>query len=237
MSDAFDRITSAHGEADDHWELKSQAPHVAPPDSAGFVPLDVKEVTQELLKYGYIEETAKPVLFQRAILRQREIQLALVALDLSIRLDTHRGVAFLVVAEAAFASSDDGQSWSHPLVRRQRFTLEQSLLVALLRQAFMIHEQESGIGQSAAKIAVDDLLPQFLTYFDDTGSDARNESHLLTLLDQLKTHGIVSEVDGHHEVTIRPIIAHLANAESLSALLRVLKDKASTRISEQQVDT
>ena len=149
-------------------------------------------------------------------------------LDLTLRLDTHRGIAFLVVAESTSESPDGDEAWSHPLVRRQRLTLEQSLLVAILRQAFMIHEQESGIGHSAAKISVDELLSQFLTYFDDSGSDARNESRLMNLLDQLKVHGIVTEVDSNLEVTIRPIIAHLANAESLSALLRVLTEKASS---------
>ncbi len=85
-----------------------------------------------------------------------------------------------------------------------------------------MHEQESGIGQSAAKIAVDDLLPQYLTYVQDSGSDTKNESRLLSLLDQLKTYAIVSEVDKNQEVTIRPLIAHLANPESLQALLKTL---------------
>ena len=96
-------------------------------------------------------------------------------LDLALRLDTHRGVAFIAVARVAGEASGDtnveGDEWSHPLVRRQRLTLEQSLLIALLRQAFVIHEQEAGVGHSTAKIAVDDLLPLFLTYFEDSGSD------------------------------------------------------------------
>jgi Domain of unknown function (DUF4194) len=111
------------------------------------------------------------------------------------------------------------------LVRRQRLTLEQSLLIALLRQAFVMYEQESGVGQNAATIAIDELLPQFMAYAGDSGSDAKNESRLLSLLDQLKTHGIVSEVDKKHEVVIRPLIAHLANPDSLTALLVLLKDQ------------
>lgn len=235
MSNVFDRIVSGNGEFREQQDLKSHATDVKQPEGAESTSLEVKELAQELLKHGYIEEAVKPVLFQRTVIRERDILKALEPLDLAVRLDTHRGVAFLVVAEPAFDSSDEGQTWSHPLVRRQRLTLEQSLLVAILRQAFVMHEQESGIGQSVAKIAVDDLLPQFLTYFDDSGSDARNESRLLNLLDQLKTHGIVSEVDSNLEVTIRPMIAHLANPESLSALLRVLREQASTReLSEKE---
>lgn len=188
----------------------------------------VKEATQELLRYGYIEEARKSALFRTAVTRESEINQVLEPLDLALKLDTFRGVVFLGVAITVTDHEDDAKAWSHPLVRRQRLTLEQSLLIALLRQAFVMHEQESGIGQSAARIAIDDLLPQYLTYFQDSGSDAKNESRLLNLLDQLKTYAIVSEVDKNQELTIRPMIAHLANPESLTALLNSLTMAAGT---------
>ncbi len=81
------------------------------------------------------------------------------------------------------------------------------------------------LGRAPAKVSVDELLPTFLTYFGESGSDSKDENRLLQLLEQLKAHGIVSEVDQKHEVTIRPLIAHLANPESLTALLGVLKEK------------
>ncbi len=203
---------------------------------------DIKELAQELLKYGYIDESRKQHLFRRAVVHERALTEVLEPLDLALRLDTHRGVAFLVVAtpDSSCADGTDAeteadqpsrsdQAWSHPLVRRQRLTLEQSLLVSILRQAFVIHEQESGVGQSDAKIAVDELLPQFLTYLEDSGSDAKNESRLLNLLDQLKGYGIVSEVDKKQEVTIRPLIAHLANPASLAALLQTYREQVVTQ--------
>ncbi len=191
---------------------------------------DVKAVVQELLKHGYVEETNRQELFRRIILHQQSISKALEPLDLAVRIDSYRGVAFLAIAPKPsmikpFEVESDEDDWSHPLVRKQRLTLEQSLLVAILRQAFVMHEQESGVGQSPAKIAVDELLPNFLAYFGESGSDSRDENRLLQLLDQLKAHGIVSEVDKKHEVTIRPLIAHLASPESLTQLLSVLKDK------------
>lgn len=229
MSDGIDYTPAANGEQVHHQELRSEVPHGESSGVTDRVPSEIKEVTQELLKHGCIEEAANPALFRKTVIHERAIQGVLIPIDLTLRLDTHRGIAFLVVAKAVSESPEGDQAWSHPLVRRQRLTLEQSLLVAIMRQAFMLHEQESGIGHSAAKISVDDLLSQFLTYFNDSGSDARNESRLTSLLDQLKIHGIVSEVDSNLEVTIRPIIAHLANAESLSALIRVLSEKASSR--------
>lgn len=232
MSNIFDHMMSqdkGHSELDETPTNGSALLSGSSADTAQTGPrtsADVKKATMELLKHGYLEEGQKRELFRSVIVHERDILAALEPLDLELRLDTHRGVAFLKVAQAAYENTSDDAAWLHPLVRRQRLTLEQSLLVAILRQAFVIHEQESGVGQSPAKIAVCDLLPQFMTYFGDSGSDANNESRLLNLLDQLKPHGIVSEVDDKQEVIIRPLIAYLANPESLGALLRVLKEKS-----------
>ena len=196
-----------------------------PPSNSGAnTPVDVKEVTQELLRYGHIDETRKGALFQKARIHTAAIAAALEPLNLRLQLDEHRGVAFLKVDTNDTDGSD--KEWSHPLVRRQRLTLEQSMVVAILRQAFISHEQEAGVGEAVARVAVEDLLPQYLTYFEDSGSDAKNESRLLNTLDQLKTHGIVSEVDKRHEVTVRPLIAHLADPASLNSLLKAIEDKA-----------
>jgi hypothetical protein len=189
-------------------------------------PRDVKDVVEELLRNGYVEERHKPALFRLAVSRQTFLETVLEPLDLSLRLDEHRGVAFLTVARSAYAGDDGQDTWSHPLVRRQRLTLEQSLLIAILRQSFVLHEQEAGVGGPPAKNAVEDLLAQFPMYFEDSGSDAKNESRLSNLLDQLKSYGVVSEVDNNDEFFIRPLIAHLANPQSLTALVNALQEKA-----------
>lgn len=244
MTNIFDQMAAGKAETDSSQELTNELGNAAnsnsPSTSFRATPADVRELTQELLKHGYLEESQKPVLFARAIAHEREIQTALEPLDLTLRLDTHRGVAFLAVAESAdddrIEQGSEQNEWSHRLVRRQRLTLEQSLLVALLRQAFVLHEQESGVGHNDAKIGLDELLPQFLAYFEDSGSDAKNESRLSNLLDQLKTYGIVSEVDKNLEVTIRPLIAHLASPESLKSLLKVLKEKAAADNNTEPLD-
>lgn len=192
--------------------------------------VEIRTALQELLRHGYVEESSRQDLLRRIIIHQQAIGGALEPLDLALRIDTHRGVAFLAISpshsemQGPEEAESDEDAWSHPLVRKQRLTLEQSLLVAILRQAFVMHEQEFGVGQSPAKMSVDELLPTFLTYFGESGSDSRDENRLLQLLDQLKAYGIVSEVDKKHEVTIRPLIAHLASPESLAGLLSVLRE-------------
>jgi len=248
MSNVFDSMISENGDSQkDVSEAAPKATGDSAPQSSGErdasnsdtaakTPREVREVTQELLRHGFIEESRKSDWFRRAIVHQKAINAALEPLDFVLHLDDHRGVAFLKVGEMENADSAEDQAWSHPLVRRQRLTLEQSLLVAILRQAFVVHEQETGVGESPARIAVEDLLLQFLTYFEDSGSDAKNESRLLKLLEHLKTHGVVSEVDKNQEVTIRPMIAHLANPQSLTALLETLRQQTDAKPSERTND-
>ncbi len=194
-------------------------------------PQQIREVAKELTRYGLIEALRKPNLYRVLQNQQRAIAAILEPLDLDLAIDDVRGIAFVTVraevADSEFSAEEeaDPDEWSHPLVRRQRLTLEQSLLVAILRQHFVAHEQEAGIGADDARVAVDELIPQFQIYLGDPGSEAKERTRMLTLLDQLKGHGLVSEPDTHERVTIRPIIAHLASPENLQHLLSWLRQR------------
>lgn len=190
----------------------------------------LREAAQELLKYGLLEESHKPNLYRIVTTHVTEVSTILEPLDLALGLDEVRGLVYLTVRqdEAALQDQAGGQDdWAHPLVRRQRLNLEQSLLVAILRQHFIAYEQESGIGAGEALVAVDELVPQLQVYLGDLGSDAQERTRVIQLLDQLKGHGVVSSLDAHDRVTIRPIIAHLANPESLQALLGWLREQVA----------
>ena len=193
--------------------------------SAG-IPLigsDARGALLELLKYGLLEESAKPNLYRLLRLHRDVLDAALALFDLALRVDEVRGLAFVVVAGGFDGDEDE---WSHPLVRRQRLTLEQSLLLAILRQQFVAHEVEAGVGAGGAQVALEDLLPHLQAYLGDLRSDALERKRLLALLEQLKGHGIVSDVDQQERVTIRPIIAHIANPENLTGLLQALREAA-----------
>lgn len=191
-----------------------------------YTPRYIKDATLELLKYGLLESSSKPNLYRTAMTYGADINRLLEPLDLRLRIDEVRGLAYLVVAQTATAQTDD--EWSHPLVRRQRLNLEQSLLIAILRQQFVAHEQEAGLGAKEALIALDDILPQLQTYLGSLGSDLLEQKRLRNLLEQLKGYGIVSEIDRHDQLSIRPIIAHLANPESLTNLLHAFRKEASS---------
>lgn len=253
MSSIFDQMTATSETTDATSHHQDNAPADIPaaegcadtaPFSSGqpepYTSKALKAASQELLKLGLLEADRKPNLYQTALTQQHAINQILEPFDLSLKIDDVRGLAFLVVAAPLTTGQDD--EWFHPLVRKQRLTLEQSLLIAILRQHYIVHEQEAGIGTGDARVALDDLLPQLQIYLGDIGSDAREQKRLRTLLENLKGHGVVSEVDSQEQVTIRPIITHLCNPESLQNLLQhfrqqagnVTSDTASTQESEHE---
>ncbi|RBP25598.1 uncharacterized protein DUF4194 [Marinobacter pelagius] len=241
MSDYFDRLTrqAEKEQATEEPQQSSEAPDDAvqqrPPTEAGhYTPGSVKATTQELLKYGLLEADRKPKLYQVAITQTAAINEVLEPFDLRLKVDDVRGLAFLVVSEQLFTEGEEkDDEWSHPLVRRQRLTMEQSLLVAILRQHFIAHEQEAGLGAAEATVELDELLPQLQLYLGDTGSDTRDQKRLRSLLDNLKNHGIVSDIDANDQVIIRPIITHLANPENLQNLLHHFRRVAGQSAPEE----
>lgn len=227
MPDYFDRLTNPgeSPETDDDPAQKSQPEHsdtaASEPDTGQYTASSLKATAQELLKYGLLEADRKPNLYQVAISQSAAVNRILEPFDLRLKVDDIRGLAFLEVSEQLFRDGEDqDDEWSHPLVRRQRLNMEQSLLIAILRQHFIAHEQEAGLGAGEAVVELEELLPQLQLYLGETGSDARDQKRLRGLLDNLKSHGIVSDIDANDQVVIRPIITHLANPDNLQNLLQ-----------------
>ena len=193
------------------------------PETTPATPQPLRRALQELLRSGLLEQASKPQLFRHIASDTARINRLLEPLDLQVRVDDLRGLAYVAVAPGWQAGeAEDDDEWTHPLVRRQRLTLEQSLLLAILRREFLQREQEGGIGRPV-QIAVDSLLPQLEIYLGSTGSDMQERKRLAALLEHLRGHGVVSDVDAQERITIRPMIAHLANPENLQALLTQLR--------------
>lgn len=219
--DIFDQITVKPQPIEPEKEQTTETPASVPvPESTThqYTPMAIKQCSQELLKFGLLEAVKKPKLYQSAIAHFDTINILLEPFDLALRIDDIRGLAYLVTVAPLMEDAEE-DSWSHPLVRRQRLNLEQSLLIAILRKQFLKHEQEVGVGASGALVHLDELITDLQLFLGDPGSESREQSRLRGLLDKLKGHGIVSEIDNNDQVTIRPIIAHIANPENLKALL------------------
>lgn len=228
--DIFDRMAAQGASAQAEQSLsKEELPALVESgiatQSTSRTPPNVRQALQFLLAHGWIESATKPKLFHLIAAQTTLLDALLEPLDLRVVVDDVRGLAFLaVVPDYAGDGTDESEQddWTHPLMKRQRLTLEQSLLLALLRREFLQREQESGTG-TAVRITVDSLLPQLETYLGATGSDMQERKRLGQLLENLRTHGMVSDVDAQDCITIRPMIVHLLNPENLQTLLLRLR--------------
>ena len=231
--DIFDRMAAQGASAQAEQSLsKEELPALVESgiatQSTSRTPPNVRQALQFLLAHGWLESATKPKLFHLIAAQTTLLDALLEPLDLRVVLDDVRGLAFLaVVPDYAGDDTDESEQddWTHPLMKRQRLTLEQSLLLALLRREFLQREQESGTG-TAVRITVDSLLPQLETYLGATGSDMQERKRLGQLLENLRTHGMVSDVDAQDCITIRPMIVHLLNPENLQTLLLRLREVA-----------
>ena len=87
-----------------------------------YTPRYIKDATLGLLKYGLLESSTKPNLYRTAMTHSAAINQVLEPLDLALKIDEVRGIAYLVVAQTAATEQIDDE-WSHPLVRRQRLNI------------------------------------------------------------------------------------------------------------------
>ncbi len=222
--DLFDQWAAAPqaGPVPDDAPAPEPPPEPAP-ETTPVTPQPLRRALQELLRNGLLEQASKPQLFRHIASDTARVNMLLEPLDLQVRVDDLRGLAYVAVAPGWQAEEADDDEWTHPLVRRQRLTLEQSLLLAVLRREFLQREQEGGLGV-AVQLGLDGLLPQMEIYLGATGSDMQDRKRLLELLEKLRAHGVVSEVDAQDQLTIRPMIVHLANPENLQALLAHLRE-------------
>lgn len=232
---SFDKQTPAAMDSDSHKPPNPSADTAAnptgatatqpgiPPSAPAATPASLRRAVQELLRQGLLERALKKPLFQQVATDTERVNALLEPLDLQVKVDDVRGLAFVAVAAGYQPDDSEEDDWTHPLVRRQRLTLEQSLLLAILRREFLQREQEHGLGVPV-QLALDGLLPQLEIYLGHTGSDMQERKRLLNLLDNLHDHGVVSKVDAQDNFTIRPMIVHLANPENLQALLQRLRE-------------
>ena len=238
MDDYFDQHIQPRDPADDQPATAEAAATPTLPQGENTdadeqpTPPVLKAAIQELLRHGLVEHQDKPRLYRHLQQNQNAAAAILEPLDFELRFDETRGIVFIKIAAAVDGSSDE--AWQHPLVRRQRLTTEQSLLVAILRQVHMAYEQDCGIGAGDARIDLDELRAQLDLYLGSSGSEQRDQTRLGNLLEHLNKHGIVSRPDKENQVHIRPIVVHLADPTQLSLLLEHFQQLARAHPAEPQ---
>lgn len=232
MKSIFDELTAADHERSE--EAGDYVPTQVPDVDPDRTDSSLRDAAKQLLASGLVEAATAGRLYQQLLTSMTDVNRILEPLDLCARADDVRGLVYLAVRKEQDVAGDE---WSHPLVRRQRLTLEQSLLVAILRQYFISYEQDSGIGRGEARVSLDELMAQLQVYLGDPGSESKERKRLGNLLDQLKGHGLVGTPDAHGRVEIRPMIAHVANPENLKSLLADFIAMSAEGQAAEEMDT
>lgn len=182
-------------------------------------PRRIREVVQELFKHGFIEEAYYERLYQTALGNAELVSQIVEPFDLKIEFDEIRGLVFIRVLHEA---AEVAEGWTHPLILHKSFNLEETLLVAVLRQYLIECEMENGVGTAIPQMTVDDVIVQLRAYLGERGADFKDKKRAMGLLKKLRSRHLISMNEHSDRFTIRPLIAHVANPESLTALLQWL---------------
>ncbi|VVP13626.1 hypothetical protein PS850_03498 [Pseudomonas fluorescens] len=182
-------------------------------------PRVIREVVQELFKNGFIEEADYERLYRAALANTELVDQIFEPFDLNVQIDEIRGLVFIRVLHESGVIVD---GWTHPLIRHHAFSLEQTLLIAVLRQYLIECEMENGIGAAIPQMTVDDVITHLRAYLGEHGADFKDRKRAVRLLLQLRSHHLISMNEHSDRFTIRPLIAHVANPENLTALLQWL---------------
>lgn len=246
MTSIFDELT---GKAGDQEELSENVEQERELEDLDIDVLDVedddqrtprviREVVQELFKHGFIEEADYGRLYRVALANTELIDQIFEPFDLNVQFDEVRGLVFVRVLHEPGVIVE---GWTHPLIRHYPFTLEQTLLIAVLRQYLIECEMENGIGSTIPQMTVDDVITHLRAYLGENGADFKDRKRAVRLLLHLRKHHLISMNEHSDRFTIRPLIAHVANPENLTALLQWLlshdfNDAQFSPISEEGED-
>lgn len=228
MPSIFDELTGSSDEGEERDKDSGQEPEpdddleIDESDLEGDdqrTPRVIREVVQELFKNGFIEESDYKRLYRAALANTEQVEQIFEPFDLDVQYDEFRGLAFVRVRRE---SGEIAEGWTHPLIRRYPFNLEQTLLIAVLRQHLIECEMESGVGSAIPQMTVDDVIIQLRAYLGEPGSDFKDRQRAVKLLTHLRKHHLISMSEQSDHFTIRPLIAHVANPGNLMALLQWL---------------
>ncbi|WP_223550252.1 DUF4194 domain-containing protein [Pseudomonas sp. A-B-19] len=227
MPSIFDELTGKPGDQEELSENAEQERELEDleiddldvEDDDQRTPRVIREVVQELFKHGFIEEADYERLYRAALANAELVDQIFEPFDLNVQFDEIRGLVFIRVLHA---SDVIVEGWTHPLIRHHAFSLEQTLLIAVLRQYLIECEMENGIGATIPQMTVDDVITHLRAYLGEHGADFKDRKRAVRLLLQLRNHHLISMNEHSDRFTIRPLIAHVANPENLTALLQWL---------------
>lgn len=172
-----------------------------------------REALQRLISSGVIYESRHSELYQALLANKSQIRSTLRELGLRMTVDDSFGLIILRLPVSDDIEEDEG---AHPLVRRRRLTLLDSLVALVLRDHYMTREN---VGDRTVVIDVEQLEDALRAFLPIFGSETILRKRITGAIKRFKDYNILASLPGSdNEFEVTPVIRIVVNADMLQGL-------------------
>lgn len=187
------------------------------PGDRGVLDAEVRRVLVQLLRRRFLDSERNPADWAVLMEHQQIIESRLHDVFLNLVVDTARGVAYK-------QQVTDGESEIPVLLRDTPYNDVETLVLLYLRT---IYQRESTAGEPFARVDVEEVEQNVLTYFAEIDGDvAARQSKIHKALETLRKEGVVTE-ESSGRFRIRPLVEIVLSADKLRELTDWLAQGAS----------
>lgn len=210
--------------ADDGWSTGAAAGFIEPvpmeDDPAelfvgdtGTLDVDVRRVLVRLLQRRFLLAEKNPAQWRTLLENQQIIESRLHDLFVRLVVDHDRGIAYKQQVRSADVPI---------LLKDDPYNRAETLVLVHLRTVF---QRERGVGETSARVDIEELEQTVLTYFDpDDHNLARGQKEIRTAVDRLAKEGLLAEESaGRYRIT--PLVEVVLSTEKLTELNQWLREQ------------
>jgi hypothetical protein len=210
--------------ADDGWSTGAAAGFIEPvpmeDDPAelfvgdtGTLDVDVRRVLVRLLQRRFLLAEKNPAQWRTLLENQQIIESRLHDLFVRLVVDHDRGIAYKQQVRSADVPI---------LLKDDPYNRAETLVLVHLRTVF---QRERGVGETSARVDIEELEQTVLTYFDpDDHNLARGQREIRNAVERLAKDGLLAEESaGRYRIT--PLVEVVLSTEKLTELSRWLREQ------------
>lgn len=186
-----------------------------------------RRAMQKLIARGVIYESRHEADYRVLVNDAEQVSGVLEELSLRMSIDREVGVILLRLPDDYLEGEEEGEEGSHPLVRRRRMTLFDSLTAVVLRKHYRERELT---GEQRVRIDIEQLEQGLVPFLPLMGSEEIFRKHLRGVVDRFKDLNLLLSVRGSKtEFEIAPVIRVVVNAEWIESLVKEFQRLSDSR--------
>jgi len=179
-----------------------------------------------LLARGYVMIRTKPEFYASLLANDKAVLSVLIDLNLTMQVDHAAGLVALRSLAGTAEEEGEGEDDEDKtvLIRRQRLSQFQSIIVLILRRH---HRDRSLAGDSVITMEIEQIEQALVPFMHLTQSQTREDKRLNGALALCKKHGLILNVRGDESrIEISPLIRLVVDLNWLDTLLTKFKEMA-----------